>query len=101
MFPSKRDRKDEKERRRKKKDRISGRALRLHDDSLIAEHKKLVDIIHNSGIPVLVQLGLGDYEKTVGDRTIPSVLPDDLDEQDIEKVESLFEQGQGSRIRRS
>ena len=68
------------------------KALRMHDDGIIPDHKKLVDIIHQSGTPVLVQLGLGNFGKTIGDKTITSVLSDDLDENDIEKVESLFEQ---------
>ena len=41
-------------------DQALKQAIRLHDDKLIPEHKRLVDLIHQSGIPVIVQLYLGN-----------------------------------------
>ena len=36
-----------------------GGMMRLSDDALIPQYKKLTDIIHAQGIPVITQLALG------------------------------------------
>lgn len=45
-----------------------GGMMRLCDDSLIPQYKRLTDIIHAEGIPVIAQLALGAYYREVKGR---------------------------------
>ena len=51
--------------------------MRLWDDVLIPQYRKLVDVIHTEGCPVITQLALGAYYREVNGRYI-QVEPDDM-----------------------
>ena len=63
--------------------------MRLCDDSLIPQYKKLADIIHAEGIPVITQLALGAYYQELNDRYY-QVEPDDMSVEDIRVVVRQF-----------
>lgn len=51
-------------------DRYFGGMARLSNDVLIAEHKRLTDIVHRNDIPIIAQLALGEYQnKEIGELT--------------------------------
>lgn len=67
-----------------------GGMMRLSDDSLIPKYRKLVELIHQEGVPVIAQLALGGYfRKGFLGRTV-SLEPDDLSEDQIQDVVSMF-----------
>lgn len=70
-------------------DTYFGGMMRLCDDSLIPEYKKLTDIIHAEGIPVITQLALGAYYREVNGRFI-QVEPDDMTSDEIRCVIRQF-----------
>lgn len=55
--------------------------VRLSNDSLIDEHKKLVELVHSENCNILVQLALGEYKM---------LNPDDLTNGDIDDIVKLF-----------
>lgn len=59
--------------------------MRLSEDRLIPEYKKLVDIIHKEDVKVISQLALGGYFKDGME-----IEPDDMSKDDIKKVIDLF-----------
>ena len=63
--------------------------MRLCDDALIPQYKKLVDIIHAEGTPVITQLALGAYYREDNGRYI-QVEPDDMTPEEIKYVIRQF-----------
>lgn len=55
--------------------------VRLSNDKLIDEHKKLTEIVHKENSKIFVQLALGEYKM---------LEPDDLTIDDIKSIEKLF-----------
>ncbi len=66
-----------------------GGMMRLCDDSLIPQYKKLTDIIHAEGVPVITQLALGAYYREVNGRYM-QVEPDDMNSDEIQNVIGQF-----------
>ena len=64
--------------------------MRLSHDELIPQYKKLTDIIHSYGVPVISQLALGAFYRTHGGRGSLQVEPDDMTREEIELVENQF-----------
>ena len=62
-------------------DHLFGGMVRLSNDELIDEHKKLVKIVHKEDCKILVQLALGEYKM---------LEPDALSKDDIYNIEELF-----------
>ncbi len=56
--------------------------MRLCDDALIPQYRKLTDLIHAEGIPVITQLALGAYYREVGGK-YSQVEPDNMTEDEI------------------
>ena len=63
--------------------------MRLCDDTLIPQYKKLVDIIHAEGTPVITQLALGAYYREKDGR-FQRVEPDDMTVEEIKYVIRQF-----------
>ena len=63
--------------------------MRLCDDALIPQYKKLVDVIHAESCPVITQLALSAYYREVNGRDI-QVEPDDMTEEEIKAVIRQF-----------
>ena len=66
-----------------------GGMMRLCDDELIPQYKKLVDIIHSEGCPVITQLALGAYYREAGGK-YKQVEPDDMTVEEIRLVIQQF-----------
>ena len=62
-----------------------GGMMRLCDDALIPQYKKLTDIIHAEGVPAITQLALGAYYREINGRYI-QVEPDDMTNDEIQLV---------------
>jgi len=60
--------------------------MRLSDDKLIPQYKKLTDIVHKENIPILAQLALGAYY----DKDQNEIYIDDMNLGDIQDVINLF-----------
>ena len=56
--------------------------MRLCDDALIPQYKKMVDVIHAEGTPVIAQLALGAYYREQ-DGLFMQVEPDEMSEEEI------------------
>ncbi|MBQ9003424.1 MAG: NADH:flavin oxidoreductase [Eggerthellaceae bacterium] len=67
-------------------DRSFGGMMRLHDDALVPQYAKLVDMVHAQGVPVLAQLALGGFYREDGRR----VEPDGMTVGEIRRVERWF-----------
>lgn len=63
--------------------------MRLCDDALIPQYKKLTDIIHKENSPVITQLALGAYYREKNGRYL-QVEPDDMTEEEIHYVIRQF-----------
>ncbi|MBR1851789.1 MAG: NADH:flavin oxidoreductase [Lachnospiraceae bacterium] len=63
--------------------------MRLCDDALIPQYKKLVDVIHVENCPVITQLALGAYYREENSR-YRQVEPDDMTEGEIRLVIRKF-----------
>ena len=62
-------------------DRYFGGMARLSNDGLIAEHKRLTDIVHAHHVPIIAQLALGEYQnKEISELT----------DSDIDNTRELF-----------
>ncbi len=70
-------------------DNYFGGMMRLCDDALIPQYKKLTDLIHAKGIPVITQLALGTYYREVGG-TYRQVEPDDMTGDEVQFVIDEF-----------
>lgn len=68
-------------------DRYMDDMMRLSKDALIPQYRKLVDIIHDQGVPVLAQLALGAYYPTPMSEPIE---PNDMTPAQIERVIQQF-----------
>ena len=66
-------------------DRYFGGMVRLADDDVVPEHKRLVDNAHRYHCPVIVQLALGEYNGRYRDMRI-----NDLTQEDIQHIRELF-----------
>lgn len=64
--------------------------MRLSKDTLIPAYKKLVEVIHREGCPVLTQLALGAYYRQAEDGRFQQVEPDDMTEEEIHGVVEEF-----------
>ena len=60
--------------------------MRLSDDKLIPQYKKLTDIVHKENIPILAQLALGAYY----DKNDDEIYIDEMSLDDIKDVINLF-----------
>lgn len=67
-----------------------GGMMRLCDDALIPQYRRLVDIIHREDCPVIAQLALGAYYRPVGSGKFMQVEPDGMTVEEIRLVESQF-----------
>ena len=67
-----------------------GGMMRLCDDALIPQYRRLVDIIHREGCPAIAQLALGAFYRPTGDGRFIQVEPDDMTVEEIRLVESQF-----------
>ena len=70
-------------------DHYFGGMMRLSDDSLIPQYKKLTGIIHSYNVPVITQLALGAYYRSVNSRYM-QVEPDDMTVEEIHFVRDQF-----------
>lgn len=68
-----------------------GGMMRLSDDALIPRYRRLTDIIHAEGIPVITQLALGAYYREFGEGYL-QVEPDDMTAEEIRLVIRQFVQ---------
>lgn len=59
--------------------------MRLSNDELIPQYKKLTDIIHKNNCAVIAQLALGGYYKNC-----EQIEPDEMTSEDVKEVISLF-----------
>ena len=66
--------------------------MRLSDDKLIPQYKKLTDIFHEEKIPILSQIALGAYYKNSFEVEI-----DDMNEIDVKNVINLFINGKSKK----
>jgi 2,4-dienoyl-CoA reductase-like NADH-dependent reductase (Old Yellow Enzyme family) len=71
-------------------DSYFGGMMRLSDDALIPQYKKLTDIIHAQGIPVITQLALGAYYRPSDNGGYEQVEPDNMTTDDIRLVRDQF-----------
>lgn len=60
--------------------------MRLHDDALVPQYAKLVDVVHAQGVPVLAQLALGGFYRENGWQAEPDAMTAD----EIHQVERWF-----------
>lgn len=67
-------------------DRYFGGMMRLSEDALIPQYKRLVDVIHAQGIPVIAQLALGAFYRNNGRQTEP----DEMTVEEIHQVRDQF-----------
>ena len=63
--------------------------MRLCDDALIPQYRKLTDIIHKESVPVITQLALGAYYRGKNGRYM-QVEPDDMTAEEINYVIRQF-----------
>ncbi len=66
-----------------------GGMMRLCDDSLIPQYRKLTDVIHKEGCPVITQLALGAYYRELNGRYL-QVEPDEMTSDEIHLVVRQF-----------
>lgn len=73
-------------------DQYFGGMMRLADDGLVPEYKKLVDLIHKEGVPVIAQLALGGYYRPDVSGRMQQLEPDDLTQDQIFDVIQMFKE---------
>lgn len=71
-------------------DHFNDGLLRLHDDGLIPEYKKLVDEVHSYGSSIMPQLALGIYQRENVDGGYTRINVDRMNEEDIAEVVRKF-----------
>ena len=64
--------------------------MRLCDDTLIPQYRKLTDLIHAQNCPVIAQLALGAYYRALPNGSYRQVEPDDMTEEKIKAVIAQF-----------
>lgn len=67
-----------------------GGMMRLSEDALIPQYKKLVDIIHAQDCSVIAQLALGAYYRPAGNGRFRQIEPDDMMIEEIHLVRDRF-----------
>lgn len=67
-----------------------GGMMRLSDDALISQYKKLTDTIHAQDIPVITQLALGAYYRPVSGGRFTQTEPNDMTIDEIHLVRDQF-----------
>ncbi|MBQ9048303.1 MAG: NADH:flavin oxidoreductase [Solobacterium sp.] len=67
-------------------DTYFGGMMRLCDDALIPQYRRLTDIIHAENVPVIAQLALGGYYRQSGELTEP----DEMTAEEIQHVIQMF-----------
>ena len=67
-----------------------GGMMRLCDDALIPQYRRLVEIIHREACPAVAQLALGAYYRPVEGGRFMQVEPDDMTAEEIRLVISQF-----------
>ncbi|MBR1590489.1 MAG: hypothetical protein IJ657_05390 [Acidaminococcaceae bacterium] len=75
-----------------------GGMMRLCDDALLPQYKRLTDIIHAEGCPVITQLALGGYYRETPQGRYEQVEPDDMTVAEIRFVIRQFAEA-AARIR--
>ena len=65
--------------------------MRLCDDTLIPEYKRLVDIIHSHGAKVITQLALGAYYRSTSGG-YEQVEPDAMTTEEIALADDILHQ---------
>ncbi|MGX8687017.1 MAG: hypothetical protein ACSW8K_04365 [bacterium] len=70
-------------------DTYFGGMMRLSDDALIPGYKRLTDLIHKEGMPVISELALGAYYREVNGRYL-QVEPDQMTQEEIRLVIRQF-----------
>ena len=65
-------------------------AVRISNDALIEDHRRLTDICHAHGCPILVQTALGEYNRLKDGRFERNVSIDALTHEDIAAIRKLF-----------
>lgn len=63
--------------------------MRLCDDTLIPQYRKLTDLTHQEGCPVITQLALGAYYREMNGRYVQTE-PDNMTEEEIHQVVREF-----------
>lgn len=73
-------------------DQYFGGMVRLSDDALIAEHRRLTRLAHEKNCPVIAQIALGEYNRVSPDGAVTArdIEIDDLTESDIGRIIALF-----------
>ena len=71
-------------------DRYFEGMMRLCDDALIPQYKRLTDVIHAQGAAAISQLALGAYYCPVDDDHAQQVEPDDMTVGEIRRVRDAF-----------
>ena len=64
--------------------------MRLSDDELIPQYKRLTDVIHAENCPVIAQLALGAYYRKTGDKSFVQTEPDNMTAEEIKYVIKAF-----------
>lgn len=64
--------------------------MRLCEDGLIPQYKKLTDLIHKEHCPVMAQLALGAFYRPTKEGQFLQVEPDDMTTEEIESVVRQF-----------
>lgn len=62
---------------------------RLQDDSVLADYKKLTDMIHQAGAFIVAQLAFGAFHK-MDNQELKQLSPDELSDADIRKIVEDF-----------
>lgn len=70
-------------------DTYFGGMMRLSDDALIPGYRRLTDLVHKEGIPVIAQLALGAYYREVNGRYLQAE-PDQMTDEEIRLVIRQF-----------
>jgi len=65
-------------------------AMRLSRDELIPQYRKLTDIMHAEGCPVIIQLALGAFYRKLPNGLTQQAEPDSMTEDEIQQVISMF-----------
>lgn len=71
-------------------DTYFGGMMRLSNDALIPQYKKLVDLIHSHGVPVITQLALGGFYRKNAFGRSTMVEPDDMTTEEVRLVIDRF-----------
>ena len=71
-------------------DRYFDGMMRLSDDALIPQYRKLTDIVHARGVPVITQLALGAYYRQTSAGRFQQAEPDQMTVEEIRQVRDQF-----------